>query len=228
MCYQLAGKFALVCDAVASPVPVIVTCPFAVWVFVWPEYCTAIVQLPPGAITVVLVHVPPVIEKVPFPVPLAFAIVGANVNVNGLAVGPVAMLLTVIVPVFVPKPPLFNAGLGPENAIVAPVTVNVTGVLVPPGVVTVTFLAPSVAPRVIVNVVVIVVPVEFTVKVPWVTPLVQPERVQVMVTAVAPVRFAPLIVTLTVVPRTPELGEMEVSVGVGAGGLWNSTAPTSM
>ena len=62
-------------------------------------YCTIIVHVPPGATTVPVVQVPPVIEKVPRPETLAT--MGAAVSVNEPAFAPVAMLLTVMVPVFV-------------------------------------------------------------------------------------------------------------------------------
>src|SRR2546427_3335034 len=80
----------------------------------------------------------------------------------------------------------------------AATTVNVTVLLVPPGVVTLTVLAPSVAVAVMVKVVVTVVEVE--VKAPAVTPL--PDTV----TAVAPVRFVPVKVPGTSVPRAPDVG----------------------
>src|SRR5882672_2605585 len=103
----------------------------------------------------------------------------------------------------------------------AATTVNVTVLLVPPGVVTLTVLAPSVALAVMVKVVVTVVEVE--VKAPAVTPL-PPDTV----TAVAPVRFVPVKVTGTSVPRAPDVGAIEVSVG---GPVVippvNSTAPAS-
>ena len=100
------------------------------------------------------------------------------------------------------------------------VTVNVTVLLVPPGVVTLTVLAPSAAVAAIVKVVVTVV--EVTVKAPAVTPV--PDTV----TAVAPVRFVPVKVTATAAPWAPDVGAIEVSVG-GAEVVpaVNSTAPAS-
>src|SRR6266566_6552587 len=100
------------------------------------------------------------------------------------------------------------------------VTVNVTALLVPPGVVTVTVLAPTAAVAVMVKVVVTVV--EVTVKAPAVTPV--PDTV----TAVAPVRFVPVKVTVPVVPCARDEGAIEVSVG-GAEVVpaVNSTAPAS-
>jgi hypothetical protein len=104
-----------------------------------------------------------------------------------------------------------NSGLGAEIVTVAPVTVNVTALLVPPNVVTVTFLAPSAAPREIVNVAVICVPPAFTV-----VPLIVMPAIAFIV---APDRFVPVIVTGTAEPSTPEVGLMEVSVGAGGGAL---------
>src|SRR2546430_13424096 len=85
------------------------------------------------------------------------------------------------------------------------VTVNVTVLLVPPGVVTLTVLAPSAAVGVMVKVVVTVV--EVTVKAPAVTPV--PDTI----TAGAPVRFVPVKVTATAAPLAPDVGAIEVSVG---------------
>jgi len=140
-------KLALLDVAVARPVPVTVT---------WADagngdppaaYCTLTVQFPPGFSTIVPVQLPPgIIEKPPGP--LTFATVGAAVNVNGPAVAPEAELVTVTSPdsVTVLAGLLVNAGVGPENATVAPVTVKVTGLLATPlGFVTVMFLPPSVA-----------------------------------------------------------------------------------
>jgi len=100
------------------------------------------------------------------------------------------------------------------------VTVNVTVLLVPPGVVTLTVLAPSAAVAAIVKVVVTVVAV--TVKAPAVTPV--PDTV----TAVAPVRFVPVKVTVPVVPCARDEGAIEVSVGgAEVAPAVNSTAPAS-
>jgi len=99
-------------------------------------------------------------------------------------------------------------------------TVNVTVLLVPAGVVTLTVLAERVAVFAIVKVVVTVV--EVTVKAPTVIPV--PDTF----TAVAPVRFVPVKVTGTMVPRVPDAGAMESSVGgpVVVAPV-NSTAPAS-
>lgn len=96
-------------------------------------------------------------------------------------------------------------------------TVNVPALVVPAGVVTVTFRAPKVAVGAMVKVVVIVVAV--TVNGPTVIP--PPETF----TAVAPVRPVPVIVTFTTVPCTPLVGEIEAIVPTPL--PWNSTAPTS-
>jgi hypothetical protein len=182
-------------------------------------YCTVIVQLPPAAMTLPEAQVPPVIEKAP--APLSLAIVGAAVRVSGPAVPPVAVLLTVMVPLFVVvlAVVVVKAGVGPANAAVPPRTVNVTVLEGPPPVVTLTVLFPSAAPAVIVKVVLIVV--EFaTTNAPWVTPV--PE----MVIAVAPVRLVPVRVTARFVrPRTPVLGAIVVSVGAAGATTVNVTEP---
>jgi hypothetical protein len=164
----------------------------------------------PTLSTVVLVQVPPVTVNVPFPLPLILATVGEALNANGAALAPVAVLVTVIVPVFVPVPPVFSAGLGVLKVTVAPVTLKGTVcVEVPFGVVTVTFLVVvSEAPLVTAQL-----------AVTWIlevaTTLVQVMPPPLMATAVAPVMLVPARVTGTVVPRTPVLGVIDVSVGGG-------------
>src|SRR5256885_14260125 len=124
----------------------------------------------------------------------------------------------VLTPNTVPSVPLVAAVK--VNVPCGAVTVNVTVLLVPPGVVTLTVLAPSAAVAVMVKVVVTVVGV--TVKAPAVTPV--PDTV----TAVAPVRFVPVKVTVPVVPRARDEGAIEVSVGAGGfAPATNSTAPAS-
>ena len=91
---------------------------------------------------------------------------------------------------------------------VAPSTVNGTVLLVPPAVVMLTVLAVSAAVAEMVKVASAVVGVR-TVKPLNVTPV--PE----IVTPVAPVRFVPVKVTSTTVPRTPVGGAIEVNVGAG-------------
>jgi hypothetical protein len=113
--------------------------------------------------------------------------------------------------------PLTPVG-GAMELSVGPVTVKVTVLLVPPGVVTLTVLALSVAPAVMVKFAVTVV--EFTTVMP---PAVTP--VPDTVTADVPVRFVPVKVTGTLVPLMPVLGAIEVSVGVGGAVTVNTTLP---
>jgi hypothetical protein len=123
---------------------------------------------------------------------------------------PVRVTLTVV-----PR----NPWIGLIEVSVGPCTVNETLLLVPPGVVTLTFLVVNPAVAEIVKFAVIVL--EFTtVKLGTVTP--KPDTV----TAVVPSRLVPVRVTATVVPRVPALGLIDVNVG---GGVlpWNSTAPMS-
>jgi hypothetical protein len=98
------------------------------------------------------------------------------------------------------------AELGLIEASVGPCTVNVTLLLVPPGAVTLTVLADSVAVAEIVKVAVTVVGLT-TVRPLTVTPV--PETL----IAVVPVRLVPVRVTGTVVPRKPVVGAIEVSAG---------------
>jgi hypothetical protein len=200
-------------DAVAIPDPVTVTVALAVAVVVG-TYDTLIVQLLPGLRRKPLTQVPPAgLENVP--AVLALVTVGVALNENAPVA--VAALVTVIVPVFVVVLPgvVTNAGEGAvattgPSVSVAPRTVNVvagaeTGV-VPIGVTAVTFLEPSAAAGVIVQfAVTVVVPV--TTKPEQVTPV--PDTL----TAVAPVRFAPVRVMATVLPRTPDDGTTNWSVG---------------
>jgi hypothetical protein len=204
-------KFAEVTEPVAAPVPVIVTAPVALVVGLVPPgvYVTTIVQLPPAASTVLDEQEPPfAMVNAPVPVPPVLATVGAAVNVNGPAVAPVAVLLTVIVPVFVEVPPPLSSGFGALNAMVAPVTVNVgapaVGV-VPIGVVTVTARAVSAAPEAIAQ-------DAFTVVLVGVPVIVQ-VTLAPRLTAVAPVRPLPVILTGTVVPLVPDVGAIELKVG---------------
>src|SRR5205085_764377 len=136
----------------------------------------------------------------------------ADTTVTPLTATPAPDTLTAVTPVnpvpvmvtgetLVPRAP--DAGL--TEVTVGPSTVNVTALLVPPGVTTVTFLAVAAAPAVIVSVVVSWVPAAFTVRVPAVTPA--PDTL----TAVAPVKPAPEMVTGTAVPAWPLLGVIEFS-----------------
>jgi hypothetical protein len=105
------------------------------------------------------------------------------------------------------------------KASVPPFTVNVTVLLVPPGVVTLTVLAVWAAVAEIVKFAVTVV--AFT-TVMALTVIPAPDTF----TAVVPVRFVPVKVTETVMPRWPVLGAIEVKVGA-ATVTANSTAPAS-
>jgi hypothetical protein len=171
-------------------------------------YCTVIVQLPPGLRTVVELQVPPaMIEKVPPAVP-TFAIDGAAVKVNGPAFAPVAVLLTVMVPVLVVvlAVVVVNAGLGPEKVTVAPVTLNATALLAPVGVETVTLRGPCAAPFVIVQFAVRLVAVLGAGPV-----IVQVTPVPDTFTVVATVRLVPPRVTGTMAPLAPLVGRIELS-----------------
>ena len=208
-------KLAPVCvpAAAANPVPVTVTLAVAVAVEVPGAYCTMMVQLLPGFTTKPDTQVPPaMIVNVPPAVP-TLVIVGFAVKVNGAAdaAGAVpagAMFDTVIVLV---DPDVSKSGRGAEIARVAPVTWNAAVKVavdgVPEiGVVTDTFLAvsASAAPAVMVQLaltVVAAVPV-----------IAQLTPVPLMVTAVAPDKLVPVRVTGTVVPRSPLVGLMLVSV----------------
>jgi hypothetical protein len=101
------------------------------------------------------------------------------------------------------------------------VTVNVTALLVPPGVVMLTFLAVSAAPPVMVKVAVTVVSLT------TVRPVTVMPPFGVTVIAEAPVRLVPVRVTLTAVPLTPVLGVIEASVGAGMV-TWDAIAPTAL
>ena len=138
-------------------------------------------------------QVPPMIEKVPGP--KSFAMAGAAVKANGAALAPEAVLVTVTKPLWVAPLPFTSVGLTGEYPRVAPVTWNVTPLLVPPGVVTVTVLDVCNAILAItqdaLTVVAVGVPVMVQVTLP-----ATPDTF----TAVAPVRLVPVRVTETVVP----------------------------
>jgi hypothetical protein len=112
-----------------------------------------------------------------------------------------------------------SVGVGPPAT-----TVNVMGPFVLPGTTTVTFRAVSAAPAVIVKVALICVSLTTTngTGLPAVAPRMPPP---LTLTAVAPLRPVPVIVTITVVPGAPVLGLMESRPFWPA--PWNSTAPTS-
>ena len=210
-------KFGEFCVAVATPVSAIVTCAVeARDPVVGGTYCTIIVQVAPGASTVPDAQVPPVTVKAPVPVTLFTT--GAVVSVSGPAFAPVAEFLRVTVPDFVVPLAgvLVKAGAGPVNAGVPPVTVKGKVLLVPPGVVMPRFLTPSGAVLEI-----------FKVAVTWVAEttvrLVTGISAPIPVTANVPVRFVPVNVTVTAVPRAPDVGLIDVSVGGGGAVIVNVT-----
>jgi hypothetical protein len=94
-----------------------VTCATVVPVVVG-TYCTVIVQLAPGATERPATQVPPVLEKVPVLGPVLVT-VGFAVKTNGPAFAPLALLVTVMVPVFVVvvAGAVVNAGVGAEKLI---------------------------------------------------------------------------------------------------------------
>jgi hypothetical protein len=144
------------------------------------------------------------------------------VRVTFTAVVPVRLAPVRVTGTVVPRTPDVGAIVASVGTGVV-VTVKVTVLLVPHGVVMLTVLDDAVAVLVMLNVAVTVVAFA-TVRPLTVTPV--PETV----IAVAPVRLVPVRVTGTAsvpVPgRVAELGAIEVSVGT-AQTVWNSTAPAS-
>jgi hypothetical protein len=177
--------------------------------------------LPLGVATVTVLALSPAVAPT---VKVAVTVV-AFTTVKLLTVTPVPATVT---PVAAPKPvPVMVTGtevprtpvFGETAVTVGAATVNVTALLVPPVVLTVTFLAVSDAVPEIVKVAVTVV--ELTTVTPLtVTPV--PDTV----IAVAPARFEPVRVTGMLLFRPPVLGSIEVSVGCPTLAPWNSTAPT--
>ena len=191
--------------AAASPDPVTVTCAVESAVDPPGVYCTVMVQWLPGLITAPTTQLPPVtIENEDWEGPAVLVTVGSAVNVNGAEVPPLAVLVTVIVPVLTVllAGVLVNAGDGAEIASVAPFTVKapVRVLLSPFDPVTVTFLAVSPAPLAITRFAVTVVAVA--------TILFAVTPAPDMVIPVVPPKFVPVSVTGTVVPC--------LSVGVGS------------
>ena len=137
----------------------------------------------------------------------------AFTTVTALAVTPVPDTVTAVVPVklvpvrvtatTVPRPPL----LGVIEVSAGPTTVNVTALLVVPLTVTVMLWAPSVVVAAMLSVAVTVV--SFTATKLLTVMLGEPGAF----TDVAPVRPMPVMVTGTLVPRAPELGAIDASVG---------------
>jgi len=103
----------VLCVVVGAPESVIVNVKFAVDEFVGAQR-TLIVHVPPAATTWPNVQVPPgCTEAVPVPVPLVFTRLGGTVDENVRF--DVMLLVTVTVPFLVLVPPVFSAGVGPEN-----------------------------------------------------------------------------------------------------------------
>src|SRR3954471_19422370 len=119
-----------------------------------------------------------------------------------IPVAPVRLVPVRVTGTVVPRIP----DVGAIETKVGPSTLNVTALVVPFGVVTVTFRAVRPAVSEIVNVAVIVVSFT-TVRLPTVMPA--PDTA----TAVAPVRPAPVSVTGTAWPRKPEFGLIDDRLG---------------
>jgi hypothetical protein len=191
--------------------------PFTVYVMVLlvPPSVVTLMFLVPSVAAVVLVMVAVIVVALTTVTPLTVTpLAGAAM----LTVDPAMKLVPVrVTETAVPRRPALGAievSVGAGGA----TTVKVTGLVAPAGVVTVTFLAVSVAVGAIVKVAVTVVALTA------VTPLtVMPPPDTV--TAVAPVRSVPVIVTGTMVPCAPVGGAIEVTAPTPL--PWNSTAPTS-
>jgi hypothetical protein len=123
------------------------------------------------------------------------------------AVAPERLVPVRVTGTLVPRVP----ELGAIELNVGPCTVNVAMPLVPPGVVTVTFLEPRAAfvPPAITKVA--VMEVELT----TVTPLIVTPVPEIPTVVPLVVKLVPVKVTGTLVPRTPELGAIEARVGGG-------------
>src|SRR6266481_9755026 len=190
-------------------------------------YLTLTVHVPPPASGVVKEQVFAVTEYNPpmltrrFSAVICTGAVPLLVTVTTLVTGARGVGIVnvrVLTPNTVPSVPLVAAVK--VNVPCGAVTVNVTVLLVPPGVVTLTVLAPSAAVAVMVKVAVTVVALD-------VMPLTVTPAPDTL-TAVAPVRFVPVSVTGTEVPRAPVVGAIAVSVGAGViVPATNSTAPAS-
>jgi hypothetical protein len=182
--------------------------------------CTVLV-VPIGVVTLTVLPVRPAVAEI---VSVAVTVLSFT-TVRPPTVMPPPDTFTAVAPVS--PVPLSVTGtlvarwpdVGLIDASVGPVTVNVTLPVVPPDVVMVTFLAVSAAVLEMVKVAVTVV--GFTsARLLTVTPA--PETLIDCV----PDRFVPVRVTLTDVPRRPDVGEIVVRVGA-ATVPWNSKAPTS-
>jgi hypothetical protein len=182
-----------------------------------------VLLVPPGVVTLTVlapVAALPEIEKVALTVVLFTTVIPLTVTPLPeivIALVPVRLVPVRVTGTLVPRVPELGAievNVDAGGVLI----VNVTVLLVPPGAVTLTVLAPVAALPEIAKVAVTVV--LFTTVIPLtVTPL--PETV----IALAPVRLVPVIVTGTFLPRYPELGAIEDRTGTGGGGT--SIAPMS-
>jgi hypothetical protein len=169
-----------------------------------------VLLVPPGAVTLTVLAVSPALAVI---VKVAVTVVSFTTEIpltvtpdpdTVTAVAPVRPLPVKVTGTLVPRTPVFGEielSEGPHN-------VNVCVVLVPPGVVTLTFLVPSDVVAEIVKVAVSIV--EFT----TVTALTVTPLPALTVVPVA-VKLVPVSVTGTAVARRPVLGATEPSVGCG-------------
>jgi hypothetical protein len=169
----------------------------------------------PAPVTVTFLRPTVAVDKI---VKVAVTVVSLT-TVTALAVTPLPDTVTVVTPVrlvpvrvtgkLVPRIP----ELGLMDVSVRATTVNVTPLLVPVAVVTVTVLGPSADVPEIVKVAATCVELN-TVTPEMVTPGIG--------LIVAPMRFVPSRVTCTAEPRRPEFGPIKVSVGAAAA-VWSTT-----
>jgi hypothetical protein len=180
------------------------------------------VALPLGVWTVTLLAVSPavvVIVKVAVTVVEFTTVKLLTVMPAPDTVAPVAdpnRVPVIVTATEVPRKPV----LGATPVTVGVATVNVTGLLVPPAVATVTFRAPSAA---LLEMLKVAVTVLGLTTVTALTVMPPPETV----IPVTPDRLVPVSVTGTLLFRPPVFGAIEVKVGAPTLAPWNSTAPTS-
>lgn len=239
--FAIDGAAVKVSGPAFAPVAVLLTVMVPVFVPVPPVVMLAGPEKPTVAdltlkVTVLLVPFAVVTLTFLFPVPAEFAIVNVAVTLVALTltilltVTPVPETFTAVVPPrLVPVRVTFTAvprepelGLMLDSVGASDCTANVTVLVVPTGVTTLTFRVASGAVEEMVKVATTVVelttPMSLTVM-----PLPAPPDT---LTAEAPVRFVPVRVTFTIVPRKPEVGFIEVKVAVTVVAVpWNSTAP---
>lgn len=174
---------------------------------------TVVALVPPGVVTLIL-RTPTVAVEVRLSVALsvvsfvAIKLPAASVTPPDRplsAEAPVRPVPVMVTGTEVPRTPVFGlieVTLGTDRAI----TVNVTLLVVPMGVATLTARAPTCAPATIAKLAVML-PEFTTLKVVTVTPVLD------TLMAVVPVRFVPESVTATVEPLNPVLGAIDVRVG---------------